>query len=156
VIFRRELVEKICQAHKTQTRRLTSMNPNSPWYAGGCRYKAGGIYAVQPGRSEHGVARIKLTAEPRLELLGVISEADARAEGFVGRDDFIRYWREMHGSFPEAVEVWVLEFALVDRVGYDQEIEDTIAAAEIQQDISEQDALDAKLRERPHETRYDG
>lgn len=155
MIFKPELVSLICQAIKTQTRRRTTMNPNSPWYEGGCRYKVGGEYAVQPGRSKHGVATIRVTRVEK-QRLGTITPADARAEGFQTVEQFADYWRRMHGAFPEACDVWMLEFTLIERAEFDRQHEDDVAAAEIEQDLKEHAELDAKLRARPHESRYDG
>ncbi len=66
MIFKPELVEKILAGEKTETRRKAKPD-------GAQRYVPGRTYAVQPGRTKKGVARIKvLSAEA--EILKEITE----------------------------------------------------------------------------------
>lgn len=105
VIFRPELVARILAGDKTQTRRL--VRPGLP-----CRYRADRTYAVQPGRTKHGVARIRIT-DVRTERLSEITEDDARREGFASVEGFFAHWDGLHGAagYTE-VDVWVISFAL--------------------------------------------
>jgi hypothetical protein len=118
VIFKRDLAEKIVAGEKTATRRVMSDNPRSPWFEGGCKYKVGQVFAVQPGRGVNRLAEATVTkvfAQP----LGRMTEADAVAEGF--RADatasaiyrFDDAWERINGEyFPDEI-VWVVEFELV-------------------------------------------
>jgi hypothetical protein len=90
---------------KSQTRRIIrSERPPC---------KVGATVAVQPGRGKKSVGRIMVTALSR-ELLGSITEADARAEGFASRAEFIETWRRMHGQFEDHTEIWVIKFRLAE------------------------------------------
>ena len=107
MIFKPELVTKVLTGEKTQTRRKADY--------GACRYTVGRDYAVQPGRGKKSVARIRITDEHR-ELLSLISDEDARREGFDDKAAFFAYWRRLHGipedwSLDQAVHV--ISFELV-------------------------------------------
>jgi hypothetical protein len=105
VIFRPQLVEKILAGEKTETRR--KVGPD-----GKRRYRPGRTYAVQPGRTEMGVARIRvLSAEP--EALKEVTEEGARREGFGNRAEFLDYWRGLYGAADPEQAVWVVRFELV-------------------------------------------
>lgn len=102
MIFRPELVEKILAGEKTETRRR--VKEGQP-----CRYKAGQIYSVQPGRGKAGVARIRV-GSVRREQLGAIRREDAIREGFWSVSDFLSYWQSLYGSVDLTMEVWVIRF----------------------------------------------
>jgi hypothetical protein len=112
VNFKPELVEKILAGEKTQTRRLMSDNPNSPWYRDGCRLKINHAYALCPGRGKDQVGKIVVlhTAE---KLLGAIRHHEAVMEGFGSVAEFQAYWERMHGSFDPNEPVWQITFALI-------------------------------------------
>lgn len=110
--FKPELVEKILAGQKTQTRRVVSDNPRSPWYAGLCSLKLARSYAVCPGRGKNAVARVVVHGIWK-ERAGQISNFDAMREGFTGRADFIAYWERLHGSFDPSAQVWVISFELL-------------------------------------------
>jgi hypothetical protein len=107
VIFRPELVEKFLAGQKTETRRV--VQEGKP-----CPYKVGRDYAVQPGRTKPGVARIRVL-EVRREILGIITDDGARREGFDHRVPFFRHWGDLHGSVDMEQEVWVIRFELVEK-----------------------------------------
>ena len=90
-----------------------------------CRYKVGRTYAVQPGRTKAGVARIEVLYVRR-ERLRDLYKFGAIAEGFAGEalwtggrvgpvEQFFAYWSRLHGETPvdEDQEVWVIGFGLV-------------------------------------------
>ena len=104
MIFRPALIEKILAGEKTQTRR--------PGGRANCQYRAGRTYAVQPGRGQRQVARLRVL-EVRREKLGDISQEDAGAEGFPGRETFLRYWQRIYGEVDHDQLIWVLRFELV-------------------------------------------
>ena len=156
MIFRPELVDKVVAATKTQTRRRMSPNPNSPWYRERCQYKAGREYAVQPGRGKTSVAHIRVDRVEAVRL-DALTPAEARAEGFETVEQFQDYWRSLHGGkFPGHEWVWMLEFTVTERAEYDRQHALEIDMAVMQVEQAEDEARDAKLRERPHESRYDG
>jgi hypothetical protein len=105
VIFRPQLVARILAGDKTQTRR--PVRPGDP-----CRYRTDRTYAVQPGRTKRGVARVRVT-DVRRERLSQITEDDACREGFASVAGFLAYWDALHGAARNReVDVWVISFAL--------------------------------------------
>jgi hypothetical protein len=111
VIFRPELARKVLGGDKTQTRRLVSENPRSPW-GPECGYHPGGVYALQPGRGKPAVARIAVLKRWR-DQLGAITHEEAVVEGFANRPEFFDAWEEINGSCDHSAAVWVLSFQLV-------------------------------------------
>jgi hypothetical protein len=111
VIFKPELAERILRGEKTQTRRIPSDNPRSPWFDAGRSFTPGRTYAIQPGRSKPSVGRVEILAVSR-EVLGSIVPGDAEAEGFSNREEFFDYWRRLHGDIDLDAEVWALRFRL--------------------------------------------
>lgn len=80
-------------------------------------WRVGNTYAVQPGRGKHGIGHIKLL-KIELQMLGAITRADAKAEGFYSKAAFFRAWWELYPSVDHDLSqmVWVLTFKLVDAV----------------------------------------
>jgi hypothetical protein len=112
----------ILQANKTQTRRIIKENETairshhnqiqSVLINGRTKWYVGGTYAVQAGRGQAEVARIKIR-QIRSEYVRRISTIDALAEGFSNRQDFLKTWLEIHGADGLKARVWVLSFELV-------------------------------------------
>lgn len=122
--------DKVLAGEKTQTRRpmkngdvievpgfMKELNIGKPISmifrvirGGRLLWEVGRTYAVQPGRTAKSVGRIRLTGL-RSEPLYRITHDDARAEGFSGRDEFVRVWQEIYpkGSLLESVYVLELE-----------------------------------------------
>lgn len=113
MIFRPELVEKILAGEKTETRRLVSDNPRSPWWVGSERLTPGRVFAICPGRGKRAVARARIVSTIQ-EPLNFLTDISARAEGFKDRVAFLDYWRELHGKLDLSVWVWVVRFSLVE------------------------------------------
>jgi hypothetical protein len=105
VIFRPALIEKILAGEKTQTRRPVNGRINSP-------YRPGCTYAVQPGRGQKAVARIRVLHVHRAKL-GDLSPAGALAEGFPDRETFFGYWLGLYGTIDFEQPVWALHFEVV-------------------------------------------
>jgi len=100
---------------KTQTRRIVKPGqvglPSLPDYETGISDGFGSVmvyeprkrhiwgtgleYAVQPGRGQRAIGRIRITAIRR-EDVRQISAEDARAEGFDSRVNFFEAWVSMH------------------------------------------------------------
>lgn len=112
--------DKVLAGEKTQTRRpvkpddfMTShFGIDRVERSGRTLWEVGRTYAVQPGRTAKSVGRIRLT-NIRIEKLYQITNADARAEGFSGRDEFVRVWKELYPKGSYFDRVYVLEFELV-------------------------------------------
>lgn len=111
--FRPELCRKVLDGTKTETRRPVSENPRSPWYVGECGLVMGREYAVQPGRGQLAVGRMRLTHPPHQEKLNEITRFGAIREGFPSRVAFFSYYEDLHGSIDYEQIVWVIRFALV-------------------------------------------
>ena len=79
--FRPELAAAVMDGTKDVTRRLTSENPRSPWWAGGCSLKVGRDYAVCPGRGKDAIGRVRIVSAT-LEAAGAVTDAEAVREGF--------------------------------------------------------------------------
>lgn len=99
--FRPELAALVMAGAKTQTRRLTRGRR--------CSYKVGKTYAVQPGRGKHAIGRLRVT-DVRFQRVGEISDSDARREGFSSADEFVAYWRGLHGEWWPDTPVHVISF----------------------------------------------
>lgn len=116
-------LDRVLSGKKTQTRRIAGSGerlierggvPCVVTAGGRVVYQVGRSYAVQPGRNDKAVARIRLT-DIRQEALGTISDDDARAEGYPTRDGFLATWRSIYGEgFDLSRDVWVLTFELAD------------------------------------------
>ncbi len=76
------------------------------------KYRVGKTYAVQPGRGKPAVARIRLLGIEGKNIADVTT-AEAKAEGYSDRDEFLKVWREIHGEKQMKADVWVLKFELV-------------------------------------------
>lgn len=80
------------------------------------KWQIGQVYAIQPGRGKKGVGCLKITAIRR-EKLHAITDADAIAEGFAGRDEFRAIWELLYPtgeySWQNNPDVWVISFELV-------------------------------------------
>lgn len=108
MIFRPELAKKVMAGEKTQTRRLVSDNPRSPW-GPRCGFGVGESYAVQPGRGKHAIGRIEIL-DVRQETLADVGDSAAEREGFATFHEFVDTWRSLHGEWDHEARVWVLTF----------------------------------------------
>lgn len=113
-MFRKELADKILRREKTQTRRMPSDKPGSPWYIGGCKLKPGRHYAIVAGRGTPQIGRI-LVEEVSLVPLVPMPIEDILAEGFTSLQDFLATWDALHKSPPPVwPEVWRVVFRLYE------------------------------------------
>lgn len=111
MIFRPELALAICERRKTETRRVPSDNPRSPWHPDRVERMVGQVRGVQPGRGRPTVCHIRIT-DVALLRLGVLSTTEARAEGFDNPTAFESAWMEIHGTYEPQIRVWVVRFVL--------------------------------------------
>lgn len=65
--------------------------------------------------------RVCLTAI-RLEPVAAISDADARAEGYESRDDFLAVWKALYGERALAEQCWALSFHVIDAFPFGIEV----------------------------------
>ena len=88
------------------------------------RWAVGRDYAVQPGRTEKSLGRIKIL-EIRREHLQEISEQDAIAEGVDSVASYAALWDSINTKkgtrWADNPDVWVLTFELVEKVEADDE-----------------------------------
>lgn len=110
--FRPELAAKVMVGEKSVTRRLTSDNPRSPWYAGGCSLKLGQSYAVCPGRGKNAIGRVVITDVAAVRL-GRLTTQEAQWEGFKDGDEFEAAFTAINGSYDPDLLVWRIAFAVV-------------------------------------------
>lgn len=125
MIFRPELVEKILAGEKTITRRKVQYRFSESLLGGKarikvklpCRYKEGRAYAIQPGRGQGAVGRLRVVNVSTEELGGGLdwSTSEAEREGFDGWPEFAEYWTKLYGDYDPAQLVHRIEFELVGR-----------------------------------------
>ncbi len=77
------------------------------------KWVVGRTYAVQPGRGQLQVARIRVTGL-NSEYVTRIRTPDAIAEGFESRADFLNTWIDIHGEDGLDCRVWVVTFECED------------------------------------------
>ena len=106
--FRPELAAKVIAGEKTATRRLVSSNPRSPWFEGGCSLKVGQDYAICPGRGKNAIGRARVVGTT-LRPLGLLTDEEARCEGFDSAGSFEAAWWAINGGYDQHDLVWVVE-----------------------------------------------
>lgn len=107
LIFSPEFVRPIIEGRKSVTRR--------PFHGGPCPHRVGAIQKVQSGQGQPAFGRIVITSI-RMEQLGHLTKAEARREGFGGRDPvekFLGYWRERYGKATKGTSVFRIAFYYV-------------------------------------------
>lgn len=103
ILFTPNHVEMIKAGEKTQSRRIWKRP----------RAKVGSIHLVKTelfSKEHH--CRIRIL-DVRRELLGNITEDDARAEGGYSISEYIEVWREINGVFDPDQLVYVVDFEVV-------------------------------------------
>ena len=114
MIFKPEMVEKILAGEKTVTRRPARPGNSlhgPDWRP--CRYEVGKTYAVQPGRGQKGVGRIRVLAVRRKPLGHYMLTDETLREGFQSFTRFRAYWEHLYGSYDPTQLVDRIEFELV-------------------------------------------
>jgi hypothetical protein len=95
-------------AIRGKNNRIISVQHN-----GRTKWRVGCTYAIQPGRGQEQIGRIRLVRITRQNLQR-ISNLEARQEGFSCRREFLHTWERIHGPHSQNKSVWVLEFELVN------------------------------------------
>lgn len=80
---------------------------------GRTKWAVGKTYAVQPGRNLPQVARIRVTGIRRQKVTDIIA-ADAVAEGYDTREQFLAAWVRIHGAGAADADTWAIAFTLVE------------------------------------------
>lgn len=107
MMFKPVLIRAILEGRKTVTRRP----------ARGVPLTVGKVVSIQPGMARPSIGRIKIVSVDR-RVLDHIDDADAVREGFVDRQAFVDYWRELYGGvFNRHLHVMRYEFELVEQTG---------------------------------------
>lgn len=110
MIFKGELAEKVMAGEKTVTRRLVNtVNPRSHWWKDRCLYRPGQIATVNPGRGVPNIGRIRILSVEQ-GVLGWLTDAEARAEGFADAETFERGFSAINGGYDPDLRVYVLRF----------------------------------------------
>lgn len=131
--FKPHLLAKVKTGRKTHTRRLKKngekliTRPDGAKAVvdarGHIKWQTGRDYGCWPGRGLPSECRYDLH-DLREEIVADISEEDARAEGFSGREEFLAAWDEINGKGKREAVVWVHVFKLkpetVARPTYDE------------------------------------
>lgn len=108
--FRPHLAAKALDGSKTVTRRLTSPNPNSPWYEKSCSLVVGRSYAVCPGRGKAAIGRVVVRSVELQELAEVLKGDEAQLEGFDDAKEFFIAWMAINHGWDPRVLVWRIGF----------------------------------------------
>ena len=101
VLFKRHLIARILQKHKTQTRRTHKR-----------KWQVGRTYTIidQWFGKPQGCIKIKRLFQQRL---GELSEEEAKAEGYESLADFREDWKSITGDWNPDETVTAYEFELV-------------------------------------------
>lgn len=92
--------EKVLSGEKTQTRRIAkpgeTLKAGTLFNSRGIKWDMGRVYSVQPGRGLKSVGNIQVVRISYDEDVRLISEENARAEGFADKKEFLLVWSAMH------------------------------------------------------------
>jgi hypothetical protein len=116
MIFSEPLLAKVLDGSKTVTRRPVKEAASGALHGDRwlpCRYEVGKTYAVQPGRGQKAVARIRILDICRKPLGYYMLTAECVREGFTHFTAFRNYWIALYGSYDPTQLVDRIEFELV-------------------------------------------
>jgi hypothetical protein len=109
LIFSHGLHQKVLSGQKSETRRPIQADETH------CRYRVEHDYAVESGKREPAVGRIRILAV-EAQLLGDITPESVKREGFKTREDFEAHWSGLYGSFDPTTPVWAIVFVPAEEV----------------------------------------
>ena len=101
LLFRQDLMRKVLQGQKTQTRRTSNR-----------RYTIGKTYAIRIGMLERAQAQITVLRTWRQQLRDLTPE-DVRKEGYTSFTEFRQAWINIYGSWSPDQYVTAIEFRLL-------------------------------------------
>ncbi len=101
LLFRQDLMQKVLQGQKVQTRRISDR-----------RFTPGKTYAIRTGMVEQAKAHIKILRTWRQQLRDLTPE-DVRKEGFTSFAEFRQAWISIYGSWSPDQYVTAIEFRLL-------------------------------------------
>lgn len=100
-MFRKQLITKIREGQKTQTRRLKKPN-----------LTLGKTYHLR--KNYHSVLPDKIKIIDIFQQnLGDISVVDIQKEGFNTQQEFIEAWKDIYGIYRPDDYIWVVEFQYI-------------------------------------------
>ncbi len=124
MLFRSDLAQSILDGTKTQTRRVKKPG-ETLWVSylqdgkgtvtdaqGRIKWDTNRTYAVQTKRGDRAIGRFTLLGI-KVERIDMISETDARAEGFRDREAFWDAFQRINPGASLDAEVFVLTFELI-------------------------------------------
>ncbi len=91
----------------TQTQMRRPVTPRQHY-----SYAVGTTYTVQAASGKVCGAKIQVLGV-REQLLGAMTEAEARAEGYKDLETFRHAWTRQYSRFDPGEDVWVVEFRLL-------------------------------------------
>ncbi len=101
LLFRKQLITKIREGQKTQTRRLKKPN-----------LTLGKIYHLR--KNYHSVLPDKIKIIDIFQQnLGDISVVDIQKEGYNTQQEFIEAWKDIYGIYQPDDYIWVVEFQYI-------------------------------------------
>lgn len=100
-VFKRHLLRKVLEGHKTQTRRTHKRT-----------LTVGRTYGIRSTRFEKSQGHITITRRFQ-QKLGDVTEEDAKKEGFKDLKEFKQEWIKIYGSWIPDQIVTAYEFHLV-------------------------------------------
>lgn len=100
-LFKHDLLEKVMEGRKTQTRRIHKR-----------MWKVGRTYGIRTAYYERSRASIAITGRFQ-QRLGDITKEEATKEGFRSLEEFKEEWIKIYGSWTPNQQVTAYEFHLV-------------------------------------------
>ena len=106
ILFKKRFVDQILSGEKTSTRRV-----------GKKRWNIGSKHQLKLSFFGESFAEVEIKSV-RQEKLGQISPQDAKSEGFKTPAEFVQSFADIHKTTVtndlEQIDVWVIEFAVVN------------------------------------------
>jgi len=101
LLFKKDLLAKVLDEKKTQTRRLSKNT-----------YKIGRVYGVTCNRYRKPLAKVRIKNTWSQRIFDV-TEEEAKAEGFKNLTEFLERWKKINGYLIPWQTVIAYEFKIV-------------------------------------------
>jgi hypothetical protein len=108
--FAERQVPKILAGEKTFTR----IKLPSPWEPGST---ITAFHMVDEVERPFAVLKVVGVKE---QSLSVLTDSDAKKEGYEGREEFLKAWESIHGYINLEETIWAIEFALVRQISEEE------------------------------------